>query len=78
MPLRFPAAAPEAYHFPLTIGHLLDSAMLSAADQEIIYRDKHRYTYRGFHDRIGRLASFRLQPPLVSTSSSSNRTRECR
>jgi len=57
MPLRFPAAAPEAYHFPLTIGHLLDSAMLSAADQEIIYRDKHRYTYRGFHERIGRLAS---------------------
>lgn len=57
MPLRFPSAAPEAYRFPLTIGHLLDSAMLSAADQEIIYRDQWRYTYRDFHGRIGRLAS---------------------
>ena len=57
MPLRFPTISPETYQFPLTIGHLLDSAMLSSADQEIIYRDQHRYTYRDFHDRLGRLAS---------------------
>jgi fatty-acyl-CoA synthase len=57
MPLRFAEPAPEAYSFPLTIRHLLDSALLSAADQEILYRDRSRYTYRTFAGRVGRLAS---------------------
>jgi len=57
MPLRFPETAREAYRFPLTIRHLLDSALMTAADQEILYRDKGGYTYREFVGRIGRLAS---------------------
>lgn len=57
MPLRFAESAREAYHFPLTIGHLLDSALTSAGDQEIVYRDQLRFTYRELRQRIGRLAS---------------------
>jgi fatty-acyl-CoA synthase len=57
MALRFATPASEAYNFPLTIGHLLDSALISAADQEIVYRDKIRFTYREFRQRVGRLAS---------------------
>jgi fatty-acyl-CoA synthase len=57
MGLRFAEPAREAYRFPLTIGHLLDAALLTAADQEIIYRDQERYTYRQLRERIGRLAS---------------------
>lgn len=57
MALRFARPTEEAYDYPLTIGHLLDAAMATAADQEIVYRDQHRYTYRMFRQRIGRLAS---------------------
>jgi fatty-acyl-CoA synthase len=57
MPLRFADRTPEAYDFPLTIRHLLDAAMVSAGDQEIVYRDQARFTYREFRGRIGRLAS---------------------
>src|SRR6201986_666554 len=57
MPLRFADHADEAYDFPLTIGHLLDSALIASADQEIVYRDQLRFTYREFRQRIGRLAS---------------------
>jgi fatty-acyl-CoA synthase len=47
----------SAYPFPLLIKHLLHSSMLHAADQEIVYRDQKRFTYRMLRDRIGRLAS---------------------
>jgi fatty-acyl-CoA synthase len=57
MPLRFAEPALDAYHFPLTVGRLLDTAMTTAPDEEIIYRDQFRTTYRGLKDRIGRLAS---------------------
>lgn len=57
MALRHMPPTAEAYVFPLTIGHLLDAAMISAADQQIVYRDQIRYTYREFRQRIGRLAS---------------------
>ncbi len=57
MPLRFADRATEAYQFPLTIGHLLDSALIHSADQEIVYRDQLRFTYRELRQRIGRLAS---------------------
>jgi fatty-acyl-CoA synthase len=57
MALRFAEPAPEAYSFPLTIRHLLDSALMTAPDQEIVYRDQGRYTYRQFFGRVGRLAS---------------------
>lgn len=57
MPLRFAEAADEAYRYPLTIKHLLDRALITSGDQEIIYRDQARFTYREFAGRIGRLAS---------------------
>jgi fatty-acyl-CoA synthase len=57
MPLRFIEPAPGAYQFPLTIRHLLDSALMTAADQQIVYRDQSSYTYCEFVGRIGRLAS---------------------
>ena len=47
----------SAYQYPLLIKHLLHSSMLHAADQEIVYRDQKRFTYRMLRDRIGRLAS---------------------
>ena len=47
----------SAYQYPLLIKHLLHSSMLHAADQEIVYRDEKRFTYRMLRERIGRLAS---------------------
>lgn len=57
MALRFAQPAEEAYRFPLTIGHLLDSAVATSAGREIVYRDQVRYDYPKLRDRIGRLAS---------------------
>ncbi len=57
MTLRFATRATEAYLYQLTIGHLLDTALRTAADTEIVYRDQVRITYRELRDRIGRLAS---------------------
>ena len=48
---------PLAYTYPLLIKHLLHSSMLHAADQEIVYRDQKRFTYRTLGERIHRLAS---------------------
>jgi fatty-acyl-CoA synthase len=48
---------PSAYSYPLLIKHLLHAPMTQAADQEIVYRDIGRYTYRDLRERIGRLAS---------------------
>ena len=45
----------SAYQYPLLIKHLLHSSMLHAADQEIVYRDQKRFTYRMLRDRIARL-----------------------
>jgi fatty-acyl-CoA synthase len=57
MPLRFADQTEEAYRFPLTIGHLLDAALVTSGAQEIVYRDQLRFTYRELRQRIGRLAS---------------------
>src|SRR5215468_4715500 len=51
------AAAQSAYHYPLLIKHLWHAPLLQAADQEIVYRDLRRFTYREFRERVGRLAS---------------------
>ncbi len=45
---------PSAYHYPLLIKHLLHGPLTQAADQEIVYRDVSRYTYRDLRTRIGR------------------------
>jgi fatty-acyl-CoA synthase len=47
---------PSAYDYPLLIKHLLHTPRAVAPDQEIVYRDISRYTYRTLRQRIGRLA----------------------
>ena len=48
---------PSAYKYPLLIKQLLHAPMLHASNQEIVYRDIGRYTYRDLRERIGRLAN---------------------
>jgi fatty-acyl-CoA synthase len=48
---------PSAYSFPLLIKQLLITPLANAPDQEIVYKDVSRYTYRGLRERIGRLGS---------------------
>jgi fatty-acyl-CoA synthase len=55
--IRLAEPTPEAYQYPLLIGQLLHTPLATAADQEIVYRDRVRYTYRELRARIGRLAA---------------------
>ena len=48
---------PSAYVYPLLIKNILITPILYAPDQEIVYRDKLRMTYRDLYQRINRLAS---------------------
>ena len=57
MPENSIAITPSAYAYPLLIKQLLHSARATAGDQEIVYRDQTRLTYRQFFERIGRLAN---------------------
>ena len=57
MPVKIIPPTPSAYPYPLLIKHLLHAAMVRSPDQEIVYRDLRRHTYRTFRERIGRLAS---------------------
>lgn len=54
---RIIAAAKSAYQYPLIVKHLWHAPLLQAADQEIVYRDLKRFTYRELRRRVGRLAS---------------------
>jgi acyl-CoA synthetase (AMP-forming)/AMP-acid ligase II len=54
---RVITAAKSAYQFPLIIKHLWHAPLLQAPDQEIVYRDLTRFTYRELRGRVGRLAS---------------------
>ena len=56
MPIRLAEPTPEAYRYPLLIGQLLHAPLAAAAGQEIVYRDRVRYTYRDLRSRIERLA----------------------
>jgi fatty-acyl-CoA synthase len=49
--------APNAYAYPLLIKQLLLSSLATAPEQEIVYRDLARHSYREMRDRIGQLAS---------------------
>ncbi|HMK34372.1 MAG TPA: fatty acid--CoA ligase [Desulfomonilaceae bacterium] len=51
------AKTPSAYSYPLLVKQLLHTPMSYAPDQEIVYRDKMRYTYRDLYTRINKLAS---------------------
>ncbi len=57
MPVKIIEPTPSAYPYPLLIKHLLHAPMVRSPDQEIVYRDLRRRTYRAFRERIGRLAS---------------------
>ncbi len=47
----------ENYDYPLIIKKLLNTPLVYAPEQEIVYRDKMRYTYRDLNRRIHRLAN---------------------
>lgn len=47
----------ENYHYPLIIKKLLNTPLIYSPDQEIVYDDKNRYTYRTLNERINRLAN---------------------
>jgi len=47
---------PNAYPYPLLIKSLLVSSMATSPDQEIVYRELRRHSYRDFHQRVCRLA----------------------
>ncbi|WP_233890169.1 fatty acid--CoA ligase [Paraburkholderia flagellata] len=49
--------AKAAYAYPLLIRQLLLTPLAVNPEQQIVYRDRTRYTYRTLRDRIGRLAS---------------------
>ncbi len=51
----YPPGTPYAY--PLIIKKLLNTPLIYAPDQEIVYRDRHRYTYRDLNLRIHKLAN---------------------
>ena len=46
----------EDYDYPLLIGKLLNTPLIYSPNQEIIYRDKMRYTYKTLKERVTRLA----------------------
>ena len=45
------------YDYQLLIKHILESGVNYAPKQEIVYRDKVRYTYRDLYERVRRLAN---------------------
>ncbi|HET9552423.1 MAG TPA: fatty acid--CoA ligase [Anaeromyxobacteraceae bacterium] len=45
------------YAYPLLVKRLLQNPIVSAPDQEIVYRGVRRHTYRDLHARVGRLAN---------------------
>jgi fatty-acyl-CoA synthase len=47
----------ENYNYPLIIKKLLNTPLIYSPDQEIVYDDKNRYTYRTLNERINRLAN---------------------
>jgi fatty-acyl-CoA synthase len=48
---------PSAYDYPLLIKNLFLAPIVSHPQQEIVYKDKFRFTYDEFHHRVGRLAN---------------------
>jgi fatty-acyl-CoA synthase len=54
---RLIQTAKSAYQYPLIFKQLWHTPRVQAPDQEIVYRDLKRFTYRQISERIGRLAS---------------------
>ncbi len=51
------SSAPSAYDYPLLIKQLLNRAKTVSLEQEIVYADKKRFTYKDLFARINRLAN---------------------
>ena len=47
----------ENYQYPLIIKKLLHTPLINSPDREIVYSDRHRYTYIDLNERIGMLAN---------------------
>ncbi len=56
MALQHIVSTPSAYNYQLLIKHLLRTPLTYAPDQEIVYRDRIRYTYTELGKRVARLA----------------------
>ena len=54
---RLIQVARSAYQYPLILKQLWHTPLLQSPDQEIVYRDRTRLSYRQLGQRIGRLAS---------------------
>lgn len=54
---RLIETTPSAYGYPLLIKQLLHTPIIYSPDQEIVYRDSKRFTYRDFYRRVKRLSS---------------------
>ena len=48
---------PSAYPYPLLIKNILNTPLIYSPDQEIVYSDQVRYSYRTLADRIAQLAN---------------------
>src|SRR6056297_200841 len=48
---------PSAHSYQLLIKHILETPLIYAPDQEIVYRDIRRFTYRDLNRRICQLAN---------------------
>ena len=59
-----------AYPYPLLIKQLWHTPLAHAPDQEIVYRDSKRLTYRTLRERVGRavVVDHSVQVPLASLS----------
>lgn len=55
MTIRKIQQTPSAYNYPLLIKYLLQTPLIYAPHQEIVYRDKIRYDYQTLSRRIARL-----------------------
>ena len=59
---RLIEVAQSAHPYPLLFKQLWHAPLLNAPDQEVVYRDQKRLTYREVRERIGRLASAPATP----------------
>ena len=57
MSVKLVPRTPSAYEFPLLIKNILRTPLIHHPDQEIVYRDKMRYTYKDLDQRVQRLAA---------------------
>ncbi len=57
MTVRILEKTSSAYSYPLLIKNLLTSSVTQNADQEIVYRDIMRFTYKEFNNRVAKLAN---------------------